>query len=245
MTPAAELRLLRRLGAPGVVMMQDGPDGWAAFPAGDRRRRALARCSNADMRTLLSSGAVTSGAARALTPEGRARLARLRAGDGAFADQHRHIAPPSALRDDAASAPPVNLAESPLGRLARPGADPLLAPAELAAGERLREDLARSTYNARVTMDWSAPPAGKGAARAGGRDPAGAPDAALAARARVNAALDYVAPPLSGALLDFLWRELPLEAVERAQGWPRRSGRLGLKLGLHRLALHYGMVTQG
>jgi hypothetical protein len=116
---------------------------------------------------------------------------------------------------------------------------------EFEAGERLRGHIARSTLNPRLTMDWSAPPAGRGAARSGGKDPAGAPDAALAARDKVNAALDYVGPPLSSVLLDVLWRETPFDALEQERAWPRRSGKLALKLALARLALHYGMVSSG
>ncbi len=245
MTPAAEMRLLRRLSAPGVTLAPDGPDGWAAFPDGDRRRRPLLRIGDADMRALIAAGTVSGGPVRALTEAGRARLTRLRAGRSQdFAVQHRILAE-RAMPDGGGGPVTVNLAESPLARLTRSDSASGQASfdwAELTAGERLRADLARSTYNARVTMDWGAPPAGKGAARTG-RDPGGAADATLAARTRVNAALDYVGAPLSSVLLDILWRELSLEAVERAQNWPRRTGRLGVKLALARLAQHYGLTS--
>lgn len=244
MTPASELRLLRRLAAPGTVVVPDGPDAWSAVPHGDRRRRALARLTAAEVRALTAAGTLSDGEARTLTEEGRKRLARLREGGSAnpFAAQHRRMA----LRrtDDASVA--VNLAESPLARLGRAhpvSGEAVLSPAEIQAGERLRQDLARSTYNARTTMDWSAPPPGRTPARSGGRDPAGAADAALAARDRVNAALEFVGSPFSTVLLDLLWREISLEAIERSQKWPPRTGRLGVKLALGRLAQHYGFVA--
>lgn len=248
MTPAEELRLLRRLATPCVALVRCAPDRWSVAPAGDRRRRALASLTDSQVRALTASGAVAGGETRVLTAEGRARFARLSLagadGEQAFAAQHRRLAMRQADGVPGEPGVPVNLAESPLGRIGRCASGPgALSAAELQAGERLREDLVRSPYNARVTMDWDAPPAGKGAARAGGRDPAGAADAALAARTRVNAALEHVGEPFSGVLLDLLWRELPLQAIERARNWPARTGRLGVKLALARLAQHYGFVT--
>lgn len=238
MTPAAELRLLRRLSAPGVLLVRHGESGWAAYPNGDRRRRPLLRLDDNAMRDLVAAGIVSSGGARALTEDGRSRLARLRAGESGFVAQHATLAPAPATAPGAAR----NLEESPLARLVRAG-DGGLEWQEIEAGERLRADLVASTWNTRVTMDWSAPPARKGAARAG-RDPGGAADAALAARERVNAALAAVGEPFATALLDFLWREIPLQTMEQARKWPRRSGRLGLKLALAALARHYGIVAR-
>ncbi|TCT02975.1 DUF6456 domain-containing protein [Aquabacter spiritensis] len=132
----------------------------------------------------------------------------------------------------------MNLAESPLAWLAlRKGRDgaPLIAPAQLAAGERLRCDFTRAGLTPRVTTNWSA------AGRGGGIEAFS--DVVLAAKARVNAALAAVGPELSGVLLDVCCFLKGLEAVEQERGWPARTGKVVLGLGLDRLAAHYGLAS--
>lgn len=126
----------------------------------------------------------------------------------------------------------VNLAESPLGWLARRG---LLTAAQVAAGERLRADHARAGLASRVTMRWEAAPQGP---KGGG----GAHEQALGsmdARRRFEAAMVAVGPGLS----DMLWRVAcegeGLAEAERGLGWPVRAGKLVLGLALDRLVNHY------
>jgi hypothetical protein len=68
-------------------------------------------------------------------------------------------------------------------------------------------------------------------------------DAAVAARQRLNAALDAVGPELAGTLLDVCCFEVGLEATGRAAGWPRGAVRVVLDLALTRLARHYGLIA--
>jgi hypothetical protein len=84
--------------------------------------------------------------------------------------------------------------------------------------------------------DWSAPP--KGSA------PRGATlDGAIAghcdARRRVNEALGKLAPALRAVIERVCLREEGLEALERGEAWPARSGKLALKLALAQLAEDY------
>ncbi len=128
----------------------------------------------------------------------------------------------------------VNLAESPVGWLARRG---LLTAVQVAAAERLRADHGRAGLGARVTMRWDAAPGGRGE---GWRDGAhGQSLAAIDARRRFDAALAAVGPGLS----DILWRVAcegeGLAEAEKGMGWPVRAGKLVLGLALDRLALHY------
>jgi hypothetical protein len=134
----------------------------------------------------------------------------------------------------------VNVAESPLTWLFNrrdQNGNRLIDATELAAGQRLRRDFEASAHTPRLTMRWDREP------RAEGRHFGllAAPDAALAARDRVHAALVAVGDDLGQILLKVCCLESGLEAAERALGWPKRSGKLVLKIALGRLAAHYGM----
>jgi hypothetical protein len=105
--------------------------------------------------------------------------------------------------------------------------------AELAAAARLRADWECGERGLVRGSVWSAPPNGKTA-----RGPSSAREAALAAHARrrVSEALERLAVPLRGVVERVCQREEGLEALERAESWPARSGKLALKLALAQLA---------
>ena len=56
------------------------------------------------------------------------------------------------------------------------------------------------------------------------------------ARRRTAEALDALAPPLRRVVERVCLNEDGLETLERAHGWPARSGKVALKLGLAQLA---------
>jgi hypothetical protein len=136
----------------------------------------------------------------------------------------------------------VDEAESPLGWLARrKGRDgrALIAPVQLQAGERLRADFTRAQLMPRITANWSAPVADGRR----GESFAGFSDSVIDARRRVRLALDAVGPEFSGLLMDVCCFLKALPDVERERGWPARSGKVVLQLGLDRLARHYGLAA--
>lgn len=138
--------------------------------------------------------------------------------------------------------------ESPLAWLAqRKSRDgkPMISAAQFQAGERLRHDFFRAHLNPNVTMDWSMALSASGGGRRGGSDRVMINDVAIAARARVNAALGAVGPELGNILIDVCCHLKGLEASEQKAGWPRRSGKVILELALTRLARHYGLVSDG
>jgi len=133
-----------------------------------------------------------------------------------------------------------NCAESPLGQLyRRKGANgkPFLAAEEFAAGERLRADFTRGNLMPRTGANWEVSVAGRNRTAANGA--AELTDAALAARLRVEKALDAVGPELSGVLIDICCFLKGLETVERERRWPARSAKLLLKAALGALDRHY------
>ncbi|MGE0851375.1 MAG: DUF6456 domain-containing protein [Hyphomicrobiaceae bacterium] len=120
---------------------------------------------------------------------------------------------------------------------------PLVTEPQFAAGERLAADYWRAHLMPRVTADWS------GRANEG-RTRRAAPgvgveigDNVMAARQRIDRALAAVGPELSGILVAVCCHEEGLEAAERTQGWPPRSGKVVLQLALTSLARHYGLIA--
>jgi hypothetical protein len=92
----------------------------------------------------------------------------------------------------------------------------------------------------RTTSNWNAPVADD--RRAGSS--ASFTEAVIAARQRLRHALDAVGPELSGLLVDVCCFLKGLADVERERGWPPRSAKVVLQLGLDRLARHYGLSAE-
>lgn len=133
----------------------------------------------------------------------------------------------------------VNLAESPLGALARRrGKDgtPFLTMDLVVAGERLREDFERAQIGPRVGQNWerflTAGSRGEMASadRSGGSE---------VARARVSEALRALGPGLGDVVLRVCCFLEGLEVAEKRMGWSARSGKIVLRIALQRLRDHY------
>ena len=162
-------------------------------------------------------------------------------GIDSFRAQHLDLAIRQIMTEDGAASVLVNDGESPLAWLARrKGRDgcAMISPTQFIAGERLRADFTRGHLAPRVTSDWSAP-AGRSRSPRGG--PAGMTDLVIASRQRVRLAMQACGPEFSGLLMDVCCFLRGLEEVERERGWPLRSAKIVLQLGLDRLARHYGL----
>jgi hypothetical protein len=153
-------------------------------------------------------------------------------------------APPALETTDRTTRPGFSACESPLGWLRRHGSKTgteLISAAEFDAGERLRTDFHMAQMLPRVTASWDlATPAMR--QRTGG--PAAGletSEAAVAARQRVEAALKAVGPEMAGVLIDVCCFLKGIEQAERNGGWPRRAGKVVLRLALAQLARHYGI----
>ena len=173
-----------------------------------------------------------------LTAPGRAALKRMMADEDAFAAQHREM---GRTPDPEAPGRTVarNLAESPLAVLARrreKDGRPFLAPEQVAAGERLREDFELSQMGPRVAQNWDRFITGREGGGLRPSDPVRGPGDA---RERVAAALRDLGPGLGDVVLRTCCFLEGVESVEKRLGWSARSGKIVLRIALDRLRRHY------
>jgi hypothetical protein len=181
-----------------------------------------------------------------LSPTGAAWLRRaLAGGEDAFAAQHQERVTSVIGDDGETSTVVVNQDEGPLAWLRRrrdAGGKPMVDAAAFAAGERLRADFSRAQMMPRITANWTAAVGGRG--RTGGNGSAEITEVALAARQRVERALEAIGPELGGLLLDFCCFLKGLEAIEAERRWPARSAKVPLTIALSMLARHYGLAGE-
>jgi hypothetical protein len=127
------------------------------------------------------------------------------------------------------------LAEGPLPALARRRdgeGRPFLTRAQVAAGERLREDFELAGLD---------PDDDEGLRRLVRGGPGrGAPGA----RARLARALEELGPDLGDVALRSCCLLEGLESIERRLGWSARSGKVVLRIALDRLGRHYAQAEQ-
>ncbi|MDI6026539.1 DUF6456 domain-containing protein [Corticibacterium sp. UT-5YL-CI-8] len=163
---------------------------------------------------------------------------------GVLEPARREIEIVDTVVDGVATEAPANTAESPLAQLfRRKGRDgrPFLDLREFNAGERLRSDYTRGQIMPQLGMNWIASVSSGRRGGAGGM--VELTDAALAARQRVDHAIEAVGPELSGVLIDICCFLKGLERVEAERGWPVRSAKVVLKSALGVLARHYEPAT--
>ncbi|MFN4010596.1 MAG: DUF6456 domain-containing protein [Pannonibacter sp.] len=196
---------------------------------------------------LLAAGLVRQEAGTIhLSEEGRMHLRRmLSGGDDSFRGQHQerasqpvpHNARPE--HEDKAGHVLVDLGESPLAWLASrrdAKGQALLNPGQVEAGERLRQDFTFAGMMPQLAGGWRTERISGGAGAGAGID---LNDQVIAARQRVETALAAVGPGLSPVLVDVCCLLKGLETVERERGWPARSAKVVLGLGLSCLDEHY------
>jgi len=236
-------RALARLASPGAVLAP-GRDasGFGVYVKGDRRTRPIVRLSTMEVRALESEGAIEArgDGVFVLSAAGASRVSREAAEPAErFVAQHRPVIARAVVAADGDLRTVRGFdADAPIRKLASlrdSNGAAWLNQAELAAASRLRADWAQSEVGALRGSDWMAAPIGSTS-----RGPGTAQEAVMArrcdARKRVADALAQLAPPLQRVVTRVVLHEEGLEAMERAEGWPARSGKLALKLGLAQLA---------
>lgn len=244
-------RVLRRLAESDGYIAEHAPDLAGVFVKRNGFKRPVLTLALQMVTNLRAAGLIEprpgSAGGYVTSAAGAAFLVRASAGDDGFQRQHRLMEKRSVVGDAGEGTAPrvscaVNVGESPLGWLARrrdPSGQPLITAEQYAAGERLREDYARGQLMARVTLDWSRP-----IASGGGSGGETLTDAALAARRRVNAAIEAVGPGLSDVLIETCCHLRGLEEAERALNYPPRTGKVVIRIALERLAQYYKMGAE-
>jgi hypothetical protein len=244
----ALLRLLRALARSGARLQPPltSKDGWHVCVDGDAEphqqnigEELVEACRRQDLLT-------QEGRSWQLSDTGRMALRRLLAGAEPFQDQHQQRCRESRKVDGDQCEVTVSSSTSPLAWLARrkdADGQPLLAPALVAAGERLAADFHFAGLQPRIVSSWQGAPVAARARRGGG-GAADMSDGRLAARQRLRSALEEVGDELADILLDVCCFETGLGEIEQLRGWPRRSGKIVLQLALERLARHYGLLSR-
>ncbi|MDR6633726.1 hypothetical protein J2X72_002526 [Phyllobacterium sp. 1468] len=181
-------------------------------------------------------GALSKGKV-SISDAGRTWLRRLECTDDPYAGQHRSEAIIAIADEHGSVRVRSNAMESPLAML-RNRRDakglPLINDEAFKAGERLRSDFTLGNLMPSISVNWDVTGPGSRANAV-----LEITEAALAARQRVERALEAVGPELSGVLIDVCCFLKGLETVERERQWPARSAKLILKTALAVLDRHY------
>lgn len=199
----------------------------------------VARLPGETVARLVSQG-VLAGDTTSCRPTGetRAWLRRQLDHGESFANQHRTLVK---SRDGSTR----NLDESPLARLAAAGTDgspAYLSAHQVEAGERVRKLVERAQLVARTTMSYDANRTV--AAKSGSGASADLGLAAADARARLDQIARALPDDCCGVVFDVCGLLKGLQTVESERGWPRRSAKLVLRIGLEQLAQLFGLTAQ-
>lgn len=135
---------------------------------------------------------------------------------------------------------PERDATSALGMLGRSrgGEAAFLAPHQLEAARRVQTVFERSQLRQRTTMHYG-PRVGDGGSSRGNDI------GDMAADARKQLAEIYRSLPAdcAGVVMDVCGFEKGLQEIETERGWPRRSAKLVLRIGLETLAQRFGLTA--
>ncbi len=199
------------------------------------------------IKELLSEGIISrSESLLPLTSAGRVRIKRLLTNNQNICGQHQERSIQSIELDGRSLAVEVDLAESPLGWLYSrkdKNGERFIDLHELKAGERLRADYERGQLAPNVTRNWDHLAMPKDRQKNCSPLETSLSDSTYDARSRFEAALIEIGPELSGILVYICCEQRGLEEAERHLGFPKRSGKVILRIALSTLARHYGYLT--
>jgi hypothetical protein len=124
----------------------------------------------------------------------------------------------------------------------RRDSEPFLLPHHIEAARRLAHAFERARLRQRVTMSYDPTRTG---GRSSGSPVQGALSAGAADARKQLADIAAVMPADCWAVLfDICGLDRGLQDVEQARDWPRRGGKLVLRIALSHLATHYGLDAE-
>lgn len=243
--------VLPKLADPGSRLVKHDDDLWRLSSIKKVKRAGQILLGAKSIQALVSQGLLTPSGrdGYVLSAAGYAAVRRLKNSNDKFRRQHqvRKFAP---VKIDSGITLELecNLSESPLAWLrAHKDADanPHISDEQYRAGEQLRSEFSKAGYSPSVTASWSPTASLPGRKKFGahGNRTAEVSDRALIARQRVQCALERTGPELSGILLEVCCYLNRIEDAEKKLGFPKRSGKLVLKLALTALSRHYGYIS--
>lgn len=219
-------------------------DAFPAHPHSDRRKRPVFWVPIQDMRALKASGAIELGdSGYVVTKSVKRRLEKGRTGH--VTSQHYDLQEKDVyLQNGAKRSARVNTRLSALDRLAhRTDIDgrPILQSSFVEAGKHLARDYNASGHGLTTTQHYD------GASVDGGQSSNNSVEdqfiRAADAKARLKEARDAIGSGLDIAVIAVCCLDQSLDMVERTEKWAKGSGLTLLKMGLSRLADHYGTVA--
>jgi Domain of unknown function (DUF6456) len=214
------------------------PDHTASMDNGSycvQRTDRVARLDRAEAEELAGAGVLMPSAAVCVAgPRARDWLAAEGRGKQARRSQGGPEVAPSVL---------YSLDESPLARLAvaREGEPAFLEAHQVAAGERLRKLVERARLSPRMTMSYDANRIASSGGPASANDLS---DSAIDARRKLDAVAAILPADCRGVVFDVCGLLKGLQVVESERGWPRRSAKMVLRIGLDQLAAYWGLSAQ-
>jgi len=238
----SEAFILRAVIKSGAVIVKDGAVGtqsYSAYPRGDKRKRPVCFVPADILQRFVADGLCVETRRGFEVVQSAAERAR-----GGHSAQHRDMAPE--VMTDAHGrfrvAQVNRRTRAPLERLLRRKTrrgEAVLSSAQIEAGYRLGRDYERSTLAVSVTQKYD----NVGGSSGSSRGPEDASLTAIDARRRYLDALDVLGPGLDRIVSGICCKQKDLTHIERDEGFSSGSGLAVLKLGLQRLAEHYGTIA--
>lgn len=232
-------QLAEKLACKNAVIIKSAQgDAYPAYAYGDRRKRPLRWVSRESFQQLTSFGGLQSTEQGFRVSESFAR--RLKSG-GTHAGQHRNMEErelyvPGGVKRPVRRNMGMSAFERLCGRVDNEG-KALLGAAEQEAGKRLAQDFAYAGYAHVAIQNY----------QSAGEDRRGYNGAEednhirrIDAGKRLSAAKAAMGEGLDKAVLAVCCHDQRLEQIERSEKWAAGSGLTLLKMGLSRLAKHYG-----
>ncbi len=238
----SEAFILRAMMKSSAVIVKDGAMGtqsYSAYPRGDKRKRPVCFVPADILQRFVADGLCVETKRGFEVVESAVKRAR-----GGHSAQHRDMAP-EVMTDEHGRFRVAQInrrTRAPLERLMRrktSTGDGILSSAEIEAGYRLARDYERSTLSVSVTQKYD----NIGGSSGHARGPEDASLAAIDARARYLDALEILGPGLDRVVSGICCKQKDMMHIERDEGFARDTGLSVLKLGLQRLAQHYGTIA--